>query len=100
MSGAVSCSRLDIAGPSVPELGEHDREGRAAAGGGVQVHAPAVPLRDRLHDRQAEAGAAAGGAVHAGEALEDALLVLGGDADALVLHAHADLRPVEPRDAV
>src|SRR5699024_1630258 len=76
------------------ELREHDRKGRSPAEPGEQPHRPGVALRDRLHDRQAQPGAGAARALGPGEALEDALLVLLGDAHALVAHADVDLRPL------
>jgi len=66
---------------------------RAAADGALHPDAPAMHFDDVLGDGQAQAGAASlarARRVHAIEALEDARLVRGGDADAGIGHGEDD----------
>src|SRR5690606_8074553 len=66
---------------------QHQGERRPLALDGPHLHVAAVGGGDVLDDGEPQAGAAGGavaGGVHAVEALEDALDLLRGDADALV----------------
>ncbi len=82
-------------------LGQPQGEGGALALGAPHRDLPAVRGGHVFHDREAQPRAAGGtgaGGVDAVEALEDALLVLVGDADALVGHGDLDQVPAGLRD--
>ena len=100
LAGCVGCDDLDRGGRATRGLaglgvaGERQGEGRALALDRPHGDVAAVGGGDVLDDREPEAGAAGGavaGRVDAVEPLEDAVDVLGGDADALVDHRDLDL---------
>src|ERR1700733_12519130 len=80
---------------------EAEAHGRAAAGPGPGGHLTVLGQGQAADDEQADADAAEAAAV-AGlaldEAVEDALVVAGGDADALVLDRHLDPARNAPYD--
>src|SRR5439155_20115252 len=96
--------------PSLPPSARGQADGEAAPRPGRGLHRDAAPVRldDALHDREADARAADRAAVdlllppgHASEELEDATVVSGRDADAVVAHREADaavLGPAQHRD--
>src|SRR5882724_9325454 len=85
----ISSSTIRMAAMSSPR--QLDGEARPAPGCALEVHAAAVSLHDVAHDGEAEAGGADLAArLVLGEALEDALLPLGGNAGAVVGHRQHD----------
>ena len=83
-AGARRRRRRDQCGAA----GRLDRERAALAELGVDGDPAVVPVHDPLHDREAEAGARLGEGLGVGgpeELAEQLVLVLGGDADALVV---------------
>src|SRR5207249_4518014 len=96
--------------PWLPPSVRGQADGEAAPRPGRGLHRDAAPVRldHALHDRQADARAAYRAAVdlllppgHAPEELEDAAMIGGRDADAVVAHREADaavLGPARHRD--
>src|SRR5262249_23143373 len=87
---ACSCHGLAVFGDD----GQLHLEGCTLAEPGLDPDAPAVHLHDLLGDGEAEAGAAFGlgvGAVDLMKLLEDALLLVDGDARSRVSHTHGKM---------
>src|SRR5207253_10811390 len=91
--------------PSLPPSARGQADGEAAPRPGRGLHRDAAPVRldDALHDREADARAADRAAVdllllpgHPAEELEDAAVVGGRDADAVVAHREAGAPVLDP----
>src|SRR5690242_7459805 len=93
-SGLSSTSRTVDSWALIPRLftGELDPEPRALAQGGIDAGPAPHLLHAFADDSKTDAGAGVGlAAVQTLEDVEDPLLVLGGDTDAVVRHRQADL---------